>query len=359
MKQVPPKIFFDAFLDKIIKFEKNRVKKYPGFLLAQFYLIGHIHVQLFKTAIELNIPNLLASNKSMTLDELHSATKTNKEALQRLLRALNAMQIVNIGKRAGKYSLGKTGKIIIKNDQNLGLYNLSMIIGSEWYDSIKNITKVVKKGKNILPDKKYKSYWDYLNNNITSYNYFNNSMEELTNSIIPGILTDFKFENFKHIVDVAGGNGILLSTILSAYPYLKGTLFENKKNISISKKNNSLSKRCNFVVGDFFNSIPSGGDCYLLKNIIHDWSDENAIKILTNCNKAMKKGDTLLLIELTIDEIEYNWYKLYLDILLLTCIGGKERTIKQFKKLLNNTGFNFIKVIRTRSFMSIIEAKKK
>ena len=73
----------------------------------------------------------------------------------------------------------------------------------------------------------------------------------------------------------------------------------------------------------------------------------------------MKKGDTLLLIELTINEIEYNWYKLYLDILLLTCIGGKERTITQFKKLLNETGFNFIKVIRTRSFMSIIEAKKK
>ena len=110
--------------------------------------------------------------------------------------------------------------------------------------------------------------------------------------------------------------------------------------------------------GDFFKSIPKGCDCYILKYIIHDWNDEEAKIILNNCNKAMKKGDTLLLIELTIDEVEFNWYRLYLDILLLSSIGGKERTIKQFKNLLKDTGFNYTKVIRTRSFMSIIEAKK-
>lgn len=358
MEKVPPKIFFNFYLNMIKRIEKRRLKKYPATLLTQFYLIGHIYIQLIKSAIELNIPDILAANNSMTLDELHRATKTNKEALFRLLRALIAMQVVNLGKKTGKYSLGKTGKNIIKNNKNDGLYNLSMIIGTEWYDSLKNITEAVKTGNFILPEKKYKSYWEYLDDNTTSSNFFNNSMEELTTSITPAILADYKFDSFNHIVDIAGGKGLLLFAILNKYPHLKGTLFENKKLISIAKKNNIFNKRCNFIDGDFFKSIPSGGDCYILKYIIHDWNDEDAKKILNNCNQAMKKGDILLLIELTIDDVEFNWYRLYLDLLLLSSLGGKERTIKQFKKILRDTGFNYTRVIRTRSFMSIIEAKK-
>ena len=229
MQKELPKIFFDSFLDKIIKFEKHRLKKYPGFLLAQFYLIDHIHIQLIKSALELNIPNILLSNKLMTSEELYKATQTDKESLYRLLRALNAMQIVKI-RKVNKYSLGKTGKFIVKNINNKrSLYNLSMIISTEWYDSLKNITKVVKTGNNILPDKKYKSYLDYINSKKTASIYFNNSMEELTNSVAPAILADYKFDNFNHIIDVGGGKGLFLYIILNKYPHLKGTLFEMKK----------------------------------------------------------------------------------------------------------------------------------
>jgi hypothetical protein len=95
-----------------------------------------------------------------------------------------------------------------------------------------------------------------------------------------------------------------------------------------------------------------------MKDIIHDWDDEDAMKILSNCNKSMKSGDTIILLELTIKDVDYNWYRLYLDVLMMTTFGGKERSISQFRRLFNKTGFKMTKALQTRSFVSIIEAKK-
>jgi predicted transcriptional regulator len=235
---------YNAFIRKFVKMEKKRLDKYPPSLFLQYQLIGHMYVPLIKAAIELKIIDLLAKNKSMSLDELQKETNTNREALYRLLRTLNAMQIVEIDTMSRVYKLGKTGKLLINDDKNEGLYNLAITIIYDWYDVSKNIPHYVKTGEVLRADDE-KSYWDHLSKNKLLSNYFHNSMEELTHAITPAVIADYNFGKYKTIVDIGGGKGHLLYSILEKYKNTNGILFDNIDVINEAKKTTRLAKDVN------------------------------------------------------------------------------------------------------------------
>jgi len=350
----------NKIIDKIIiklirKIEKLKYKYYSPITQLQFMGMGHMYSQLIKISIELDLPDIL-NNNELSIEELALKTNTKKLLLYRVLRVLNAMQIININKKTKKYSLGKFGIYLIKNNV-FSIRNMLMIQATDWYWGYKGIINTLKNGKLNIPDN-FSSFWEYLEKNQIQSQYFNNSMEESSKLIMPEIISKYNFTKYKHIFDIGGGNGNFLFSILNKYNNIKGTLFETKNNIIEAEKSNKFSDRCNFICGSFFNKIPPGGDCYIMKHILHDWDDKKAKIILKNCNNAMNPKDSLLLCEIIINDIEYNWYSLYLDMLLLSIFGGKERTKKEFGKLLKESGFKIIRIIKTKSFISIIEAIK-
>jgi predicted O-methyltransferase YrrM len=155
----------------------------------------------------------------------------------------------------------------------------------------------------------------------------------------------------------------MLAAILAAAPRLRGTLLDVEPVVKRARqtlKAADLSDRCEFLAGDFFITVPEGGDAYLLSRIVHDWDDEAALAILRRCRNAMRPGSTLLLVEVVLPERASNASDaIRMDLHMLTLLGGRERTATEFERLLAAAGFQIGRIVPTRSpaDIKVIEAR--
>ena len=166
------------------------------------------------------------------------------------------------------------------------------------------------------------------------------------------------FPGLKKIVDIAGGHGRLLSTILRANPSTSGTLFDLAHVLEGAKQREeikSLGERCNLASGDFFVSVPENADAYIMKHIIHDWDDERALTILKNIRKAMKSSGRVLLVESVVIEGNGQDFAKILDIEMLVAPGGKERTAAEYAELFAKAGLRLTRIVPTKSPYTVIE----
>jgi hypothetical protein len=191
---------------------------------------------------------------------------------------------------------------------------------------------------------------------------FNQAMTDLSRLDSPAVADAYSFEGIHSIVDVGGGHGLLLATILQANPHLKGTLYEAASVIegasSSSKMPGPLAPvmdRCTFAAGDMFTSVPAGADAYIMKHILHDWTDELCLKILTGCRKGVNAGGKLLVVDHVIEPGNNFDPGKFLDLEMLIFPGGHERSEMQFRDLFAAAGWRLSRIIPTPSGMSIVE----
>lgn len=159
------------------------------------------------------------------------------------------------------------------------------------------------------------------------------------------------------MVDVGGGNGRFLERIIEIYPEILGTVFDCATTIERSSRPaDQKPRRCSYVAGDFFDSVPQGGDLYFLCGVVHDWDDDRAITILINCRQAMRASGRLLLLETVLPEDNSMHFSKILDLNMLAMSSGRERTQAQFRWLLTAAGFKMRRTIGTMAPQSLIEA---
>ena len=171
----------------------------------------------------------------------------------------------------------------------------------------------------------------------------------------------YNFAQFGTLVDIGGGNGSLLITILNQYPDLRGILYDLPGVIERSRENverAGLADRCELVAGNFFESVPDAADAYLMRHIIHDWTDEQCGAILKNCHAAMSDESTLLIAESVIPEGPDPFFGKLLDLTMLLIPGGQERTRAEYDQLLSANGFHLTNVVPTATEVSFVEARK-
>jgi len=183
-------------------------------------------------------------------------------------------------------------------------------------------------------------------------------MTDLSSGEGPAVVATYDFSGFAHIVDVAGGAGGLLAAILASTPKLRGTLFDQPSVIEQAKSDAILvpfADRCEIVGGDFFEGVPAGADAYIMKHIIHDWEDERATKILSNCRRAMKPGGKLLVVDRVIGPPNAPDPKKFFDVAMMLMPGGRERTEPEWKALYAASGFRLTRILPTPAPHSIIE----
>ena len=186
---------------------------------------------------------------------------------------------------------------------------------------------------------------------------FNQAMTDLSRLDSRAVAEAYAFEGMRTIVDVGGGHGLLLATILQRHPHLTGTLYEMPVVVEGAKQGplGPVMDRCKLVVGDMFASVPAGADVYIMKHIIHDWPDETAIGLLKNCRQGVNAGGKLLVVDAVIDPGNgFNFAK-FLDLEMLIFPGGLERTETQFREILSAAGWKLERVIATASGVSIVE----
>jgi ubiquinone/menaquinone biosynthesis C-methylase UbiE len=184
-------------------------------------------------------------------------------------------------------------------------------------------------------------------------------MASSSESVSQAIVEAYNFSESQKLVDVGGGLGGMISAILRANPNLSGVLFDAPSVVEKAREfliNAGVSERCETIGGDFFESVPAGGDVYTLRWIIHDWEDGLSIKILKNIRNVLPPNGKLLLFEAVVPQNGQPHFSKFMDLIMLTMTGGRERTAEEYESLLGKADFKVTRVIPTASFMSIVEA---
>ena len=174
------------------------------------------------------------------------------------------------------------------------------------------------------------------------------------------MLDAYDFSGIDTLADVGGGNGSLLAAVLQRYPRLKGILYDLGHVVGRTKeilRRLDLESRCSVIEGNFFESIPGGADAYLMRHIIHDWTDEQSVQILSNCRKVVPPHGRLLIVEFAVPAANEASVGKDADMIMLAFPGGKERTPEEYAALFQRSGFRLSKVTPTKSAVCVVEGE--
>jgi len=282
------------------------------------------------------------------IDVLSSKINCNSDALYRILRCLSSVGIFkeNSNKRFSHSNLS----LVLKRDNNKTVLNwLKYFNSKEQFEQWNAIVSTVKNGKTVYENNFGVSIFDWYKENQEAQKLFHNAMQNISDITNYDIINSYNFSNINSVMDIGGGNGSLLKDVLFNNTHLQGAVYD-----LFEKTDFSEEKNIQFINGDFFECIPKEFDVYIMKSILHDWNNEDSIKILKNIQKSMHSKSKLLIIETLINEDKNDFAKIT-DVAMLTLSGGKERTIKELKKIIDNSGLRIINVITTPTPFSLVE----
>ncbi|WP_414570332.1 methyltransferase [Nostoc sp. CCY 9925] len=330
----------------------------PEIVLLQMRYGSWIFQSIYAAA-KLGIADLLKDG-SRSSEDLASVTSTHEGSLYRLLRALASMGVF-AETEPSFFTLTPLGNYL-RSDVPDSLKARVIMNGEEQYRAWGEIMYSIQTGKSAFEHLYGMNLLDYYAQNPEAGKNFNQAMTSSSILQNPGIVLDYDFSDVQTLVDVGGGHGKLLTDILKAYPKMKGILFDQPEAIKGAKsliEQAGILDRCQLIAGNFFESVPAGGDAYILKYVIHDWDDERAIAILKCCYQAMPEHGKLLLVEQVIPSANQASFSKMLDLeMLVLCPGGCERTEAEYRILMEKSKFQFIKIVPTQSSLSVIEALK-
>ncbi|HWR34161.1 MAG TPA: methyltransferase [Chitinophagaceae bacterium] len=322
----------------------------PAPIRAFQILGGMMNSFILSALIKNDVLETLNSGINST-EQIAAKCKLNKNVLARTLRYASLIGLVTITEN--KYSVAEAGRFFLKNTPGSLYGSANFISAPPWRDSWLNFEHCLKTGSPAFEHVFGQPFFQFLDTNQEYGKPFNHYMTTLTTMVAPVVAEAYDFSAFDTICDVGGGQGLLLKAIMEKFHHSKGVLFDMGSAVK-EHVLKDLSDRVDIVSGNFFDSIPSA-DCMVLKTIIHDWNDENAIRILTNCRKNLKTGGKILLVEQVVEE-PYTLMSLFYDLHMQVMLGGAERTVQEFKILFESAGLKLNRIVSTKSPMKIIEA---
>lgn len=310
-------------------------------------IFGYRLTQLIYVMAELRIADLLKDGPK-TSDELAAATRTHPASLFRVLRALAS---VGIFERVDTqtFALNPLAEPLTSDSSN-SLRPSAMLTGTQLYPAWGNILHTVKTGETAFDALFGTNDWDYRANNPAAGAIFNAAMSVTGNWQLDQIAAQVDWSQFGTIVDVGGGQGTLLVSILKRAPHARGILFDMAGPVAAAGnvfEQAGLAARTERIAGSFLQSVPSGGDAYILSRILHDWHDQAAALILRNCRRAIEPGKHLFLFERLLDATHPSPDVTFTDLNMMVMNGGRERTANEFGELLTASGFALDRVIAT------------
>jgi hypothetical protein len=314
--------------------------------------------QTITVAADLRIADALA-DKPLRLDELASRVESDPDALRRLLRALIGRGIFK-QRDDGRYDLTPLARTL-RWDVPDSMAALARFIGSpEDREHWSHCIDAVRTGESVVPTLRGMEAFDWATSQPELSEVFNQAMTNFSELAVAAVTAAYDFTDCHTIVDIAGGHGRLLAGVLAAAPNAAGVLFDLPHVVVGAEpllRKHRVADRVRIVEGSFFDAVPEGGDLYVLKNIIHDWPDGKAQQILKTVRAATPDGATLLLVECVIPPHDRDFIAKWMDLGMLVDNTGRERTGEEYRKLLQQSSFEYTRVVPTASPFSIVEAK--
>jgi len=311
-------------------------------------------------AAQLEIADALAGGPA-TAEMIAAHTKTDAPSLSRLLRLLHVLGIVEA--RGERYALTPVGELLRSDAPASMRDGVLYSCGLEALSYMK-LADGVRTGKTPFEIAFGSPTFDYLAKpeNAAWARHFDGFMRGLTAVQSQALIAAYDFGGHDVVADIGGGDGTLLVGLLRAHPTLRGILYDLPHVVAGAQthiEQAGVRERCTLVGGSFFDEVPTGGDAYVLKFILHDWTDEECVRILENCRRAMPREGRLLVFDRIIpdDPTDPAFAEaVFADIHMFAGPGGRERTRAEFEALFARTGFSMTRVIRTSVAPQVIEA---
>jgi hypothetical protein len=215
-------------------------------------------------------------------------------------------------------------------------------------------TKLDTAAKTGRPSRDWRGLLEYFDGHRDEAEIFNAAMVAKSRAVLPALIDAYDFERFEVIADIGGGRGHLLSAVLERAPRARGVLFDLPHVVAEAAA--ARSSRLEIAAGDFFADTLPSADLYLLMDLLHDWRDDDAARILAGVRRAAAPGARVLIIETLVPEVSGPHFGKTLDIIMLAVTGGRERSSTEYAALLERSGLRLEAVLPTRSEYSIVEA---
>lgn len=333
--------------DKNVK----NAKPFPEQLMQM--LTSHYISQGIYVAAKLGIADLLKDG-AKTIDELAESTQVETQSLYRILRALASNGIFT--ESAASYFANTPMTEYLQSDFPNSVRDAVILEGEQWlWQTWGSMFTALKTGVSGVSTQLGMPLVEFFKQNPQQFATFKAGLKNYSTIINRAVLAAYDFPSESQIIDLGGGDGSLLVSILEADATMSGVLFELPS--VIARNRASSHKSYEMLEGDFFTSVPTGGNIYVLKQIIHNWNDEQAIKILCNCKQAMPQDSRLLIIDPIVCSQESS-FATFLDLqLLITHPGAWVRTQDELIKLAQKAGLQVTNIIKTQSPCTIIECQ--
>lgn len=328
----------------------------PPELIVTQMIFGKWVSMALSVAAKLRLADRLASG-SKSVAELAAESETHPPSLFRMLRALASVGVfAEVDGRFHQTPLSN----VLRSDVPGSMRAVADYCGADWsWRPWGQLFESIRTGKTAFDEVFGEQAFEYLSKHPDESAVFNEGMTGFSMQASPAVAEAYNFSAFGTIIDVGGGHGHLLCTILTKYSGPKGIVFDSPHVVegAVAKIYEAgLDSRCRTDGGDFFRAVPAG-DAYIMKHIIHDWPDDKAKMILQNCRKAAKPGAKLLLVEIVIPPGNEPSPGKLLDLEMLVIASGKERTEPEYKDLLAGAGWNLTKIVPTKSPVCVIEGE--
>jgi SAM-dependent methyltransferase len=319
---------------------------------------GYWITQSIAVAAELGLADHMAAGP-LTAAELATATGAHRDSLGRLLRAL-AMIGVFSEEEGNRYGLTPVGSFL-RDDVPGSLRSLARMRGSDWqWRAWRDLEHSIRSGETALDHVLGQGLFEYFADHPHDGKVFNEAMVSHASQMHTAVADAYEFPTQGMVVDVGCGFGTLVAAILRTNPDLRTTGFDVPPVIEGARgwlAGQPGAERCELVAGDFFESVPRGGDVYVLSHVIHDWHDESALQILRITREAMEPGARLAVCEMVVPDGPEPHFGKLLDLEMLVNTGGRERTLAEYRRLYEQAGFELTRVVPTATPVSVIEGE--
>ena len=299
-------------------------------------------------AAELGIADLLA-HRAHTCDDLAEATGTDAGTLYRLLRALAAIGVLH-EEEGTLFALAELGQPL-RSDAPDSVAAIAVFAGQLYHrEAWSALGESVRTGENAFRLVHGMSAWEYRAERADASAIFDRFIAASTRLGMPALLDAYDFGRFQTIVDVGGGNGAFLEALRAAHPSLRGIVFDQAHVVA----GLDLGEGIEVAAGSFFESVPEGGQAYVLKWILHDWEDEEAVAILRT---VRRRGGTLLVIERLVGPPNEGPETKITDLHMLVGPGGRERTVDEYHALFEAADYRLVGATATATELYVLEAE--
>lgn len=318
--------------------------------------------QALYVAAELGVADHL-SERSLSSSELAAVTGADAAALGRVLRALCALGVFSVSP-PGHYSLNSIGRLLRSDVPGSWRAGIRFTAGPVRWRCWSELLETVKTGENASERVLGRQLFEFYATHPMQSKIHDDAMRSFSAGHAAAIVAAIDLRQARLVIDVGGGTGELLAAILAAHPDLRGVIFD-LPNVADHAAHvlgaHKVADRCTTERGSFFESVPGHGDVYLLKHVIHDWDDERAAEILRCCRRCMPRDARLLLVERKLPDFAdrngpAETFMTDLEMLVMSP-GGRERTEGEFRKLLGDAGFKYVRTLPTASPSYIFEAQ--